>query len=421
MFANGEVLVQKFGGSSMAGTERIRKVAQRLAEQAQRGRRQAVVVSAMGDTTDDLIGLMRTVQPDTDPCELDQIMATGEIVSAALTAGALQALGIKAKSFHAINLGIRTIGVAGSADIIDFAHRETLARFLKPGAVAVIAGFQGLSPTDDLTTLGRGGSDITAVAIARELGQKVCEKYTDEDGVYTADPRIVPMARKIWHLDYEEMETLARFGNGILHPRAISWAREAGIRIHVRSSFTREEGTVIGPDGDPTLAVKSLATDRQQVVLAIEGIPTKAVPDLHAAGQAEFTPILWEWVPQTPDRGNLRISFRPGEAFAAIPWAWHQADRLHADEVRYRGLVTVLSVVGSGLAIDPGLAEPFLRALNQQGIFLLCQEQTGRRLSLAVEHQQAAQAQEFLHRHLCCLLEEGEKGFIHPRRAADNF
>jgi aspartate kinase len=196
MFANGEVLVQKFGGSSMAGTERIRKVAQRLAEQAQRGRRQAVVVSAMGDTTDDLIGLMRTVQPDTDPCELDQIMATGEIVSAALTAGALQALGIKAKSFHAINLGIRTIGVAGSADIIDFAHRETLARFLKPGAVAVIAGFQGLSPTDDLTTLGRGGSDITAVAIARELGQKVCEKYTDEDGVYTADPRIVPMARK---------------------------------------------------------------------------------------------------------------------------------------------------------------------------------------------------------------------------------
>ncbi len=225
MFQPGEVLVQKFGGSSMAGPERINRVAERIAEQARAGKRVAVVVSAMGDTTDDLITLLRGISTDPDPRELDQLMATGEIVSCSMAACALQKFGVRARSYNAFNLRIRTDGRFGSAEIRAFERLPELAAFLEPGSVAIVAGFQGISDTGDLVTLGRGGSDITAVALARDLGQKVCEKYTDEDGIYTADPRIIPTARKVWHLDYAEMETLARYGNGILHPRSIAYAR----------------------------------------------------------------------------------------------------------------------------------------------------------------------------------------------------
>ncbi|MFZ5951863.1 MAG: aspartate kinase, partial [Candidatus Rifleibacteriota bacterium] len=250
MFANGDVLIQKFGGSSMGSVDRINRVAERIAEKAKRGSRLVVVVSAMADTTDDLIGLMNKVSIDVDRREYDQMLATGEMVSASLAAAALQKLGIRARSFNAFNLHLLSEMQNDEYNIVQVGRGNNLARFLEPGSVAVVAGFQGITAEGDLTTLGRGGSDLTAVVLAAELGQKVCEKYTDEEGIYTADPRIIPQARKIWHLDYEEMLELAAFGNGILHPRAISCARDHQIRIHVRSSFSRAEGSVVGPDGD---------------------------------------------------------------------------------------------------------------------------------------------------------------------------
>ena len=263
MFENGEVLVQKFGGSSMGSIERIKRVANRIAQKANKGKRMVVVVSAMGDTTDNLISLMNEVTSTPSRRELDCIMATGEMVSSSLAASALSALGIRAKSFNAFNLQFFSKFNGNDYDITDIGQINKLCEFLEPpGTVAVVAGFQGITDSGDLTTLGRGGSDLTAVVLAEWLGQKVCEKYTDEDGIYTADPRFIPDAKKIWHLDYDEMQELALSGNGILHPRAISSARNSEIRIHVRSSFSTEEGSVIGPDGDNSVFVKSITVKK---------------------------------------------------------------------------------------------------------------------------------------------------------------
>ncbi len=259
MFENGDVLIQKFGGSSMASGERIKKVAERVAKQSSKGFPMVVVVSAMGDTTDNLISLMGEITDIPIRRELDAVLATGEMVSASLAASALINLGINACSFNAFNLNLYSELDGDYYNIVEIGRHKELCEFLKTGGVAVVAGFQGITRKGELTTLGRGGSDLTAVIFARELGQKVCEKYTDEDGVYTADPRLVPDAKKIWHINYEEMLGLAKGGNGILHPRAISTAEENKIRIHVRSSFTKEEGSVVCPDGDSLLPVKSLS------------------------------------------------------------------------------------------------------------------------------------------------------------------
>ena len=264
MFENGEVLVQKFGGSSMGSIERIKRVAQRIAQKANKGKRMVVVVSAMGDTTDNLISLMNQITVTPSRRELDCVMATGEMISSSLAASALSSLGIRAKSFNAFNLQLFSKFNGKDYDITNIGQINNLCEFLEPtGSVAVVAGFQGITDDGDLTTLGRGGSDLTAVVLAKWLGQKVCEKYTDEDGIYTADPRLIPDARKIWHLDYDEMQELALSGNGILHPRAISTARNSEIRIHVRSSFSNEEGSVVGPDGDNSIGVKSITVKKQ--------------------------------------------------------------------------------------------------------------------------------------------------------------
>lgn len=262
MFENGEVLIQKFGGSSMGSVERIKLVAERIAQKANKGRRMVIVVSAMGDTTDELIELMNSVTANPERREIDCVMATGEMISSALTASALSSLGVKAKSFNAFNLQLLSELNGKDYDITNIGKINNLCDFLQPGCVAVVAGFQGITADGDLTTLGRGGSDLTAVVLAKWLGQKVCEKYTDEDGIYTADPRVIPDARKIWHLNYDEMLELAYSGNGILHPRAISTAKNSEIRIHVRSSFTSEEGSVVGPDGDRSIAVKSITVKK---------------------------------------------------------------------------------------------------------------------------------------------------------------
>lgn len=426
LFQPGDVLVQKFGGSSMATPERILKVAERVAEQVRAGRRVVLVVSAMGDTTDELLDLMGKVNPDPAPRELDQLAATGEIVSVSITAAALQRVGIPARSYIAPTLGIRTDDRFGQAEIKAFERLSELAAFVSTGGVAVVAGYQGLTPAGDLTTLGRGGSDITAVALARDLGQKLCEKYTDEDGVYSADPRLIPTARKVWHLDYAEMEALARHGNGILHPRAIAYAREAAIRIHVRSSFTREEGSVVGPDGDPTHRVKSLAVDRKQAVMAIEGIrwgaervaarreqptPAEGAAPAGAAGPGPAGPdgparwvkglpfpiTAWEWRSFDGLRGSLRVGFRLADSFDAIPRLWDLAAGLAAEEATFHANLSVISIVGCGLANQPDLADRILGPLPATGIQPVLVDRQGLRLTVAVPRETATEALGSLH------------------------
>jgi aspartate kinase len=397
MFLNGDVLVQKFGGSSMASVERIRRVAERVAEKAARGHRVVVVVSAMGDTTDELINLMEKVSVEPDKRELDQMMATGEMVSSALAAATLKSLGVRARSFNAFNLHLLSEIEGGEYNIKQIGRLNNLARFLEPGSVAVVAGFQGITEEGDLTTLGRGGSDLTAVVLARELGQKVCEKYTDEDGIYTADPRHVPEARKVWHLNYEEMKTLARYGNGILHPRAISCAMESEIRIHVRSSFSKAEGSVVGPTGDSSIPVKSIAVQSKNVISRIEGI--KKLPpifwsELDSSG---IKILLREWKKYNQIQGSLRLGFSREEAFSAIPFCWEQAVKLDAEEVENFSNVNTISIVGEGLGSNPGIVKSFLNRLNKEKIFPIIVDHQGIRLSLSVENPDSNRALKVLH------------------------
>jgi len=403
-FKPGEVLVQKFGGSSMASPERILKVAERIAEQARVGRKMAIVVSAMGDTTDDLISLMGRISPDPQPREIDQLLATGEIVSVSVMAAALKRVGVKARSFIATNLGIRTDDSFGNAQIVSFDRLRDIAGFLDEGGVAVIAGFQGVTSSGDITTLGRGGSDITAVALARELGQKLCEKFTDEDGVYTADPRIIPNARKVWHLDYNEMESLANNGNGILHIRSIAYARDAAIRIHVRSSFSREEGSVIGPDGDPKNKIKSMAVDKKQAVMAIEGIRFSSGPGPHLKEKFGFPVTAVEWRSFDQIRGSLRVGFRLSDSFEAIPDLWEFSDSMDADEVRFTSHLAMISIVGCGLSADASLAARLVQPLQGQGLQPLLVDRDGIRLTLAIPQDQASLAMMSLHETMIALL-----------------
>ena len=395
MFPNGEVLIQKFGGSSMGSVERIRKVAERIAALASTGKRLVVVVSAMGDTTDELISLMNKVTPVPARRELDHIMATGEMVSASLAAAALQDLGINARSFNAFNLQLYSEMQGEDYNIVRIGRVAELARFLEPGAVAIVAGFQGITTDGDLTTLGRGGSDLTAVILARELGQKVCEKYTDEDGIYTADPRIIPDARKVWHLSYDEMLMLAGYGNGILHPRAITSARDCEIRIHVRSSFSNAEGSVVGPDGDDQLAVKSITCDSKLVFMRMHGV---ARPDdlfITDLARQSFKPAMLQFKPYNEIKGSLRIGFRRVDAFAAIPFCWEHAARLHADEVDCFANLTAVTLVGCGFNLNPTLAAAFSLKLGE--IVPVVEQHDCIRLSFAIEKAEVKPAMQAMH------------------------
>ncbi|PKL43614.1 MAG: hypothetical protein CVV41_07495 [Candidatus Riflebacteria bacterium HGW-Riflebacteria-1] len=395
MFANGDVLIQKFGGSSMGSVERIARVADRIAARAARGNRLVVVVSAMGDTTDDLIDLMNKVTPHPDRRELDNVMATGEMVSASLMASALTKLGVRARSYNAFNLHLLSELQGDDYNIVQIGRRNNLARFLEPGNVAVVAGFQGITADGDLTTLGRGGSDLTAVILARELGQKVCEKYTDEDGIYTADPRIISDARKVWHLNYDEMLTLAAFGNGILHPRAVSSARDCAIRIHVRSSFSQAEGSVVGPDGDDQIAVKSITCDNRFVYARIHGIARPDEQFMKDLSEQPFVPGLWQWKPVDQNNGSFRIGFRRADAFSALPFCWEQASRLGADEVDCFANLATLSLIGCGLQSQPELAAGFTSSLGS--ITPVVEQHDGIRLSFAVDKNQLKPAMQSLH------------------------
>ncbi len=396
MFANGDVLVQKFGGSSMGSVERIRKVAERIAIRARQGHRIVVVVSAMGDTTDDLITLMNKVTPVPERRELDHMMATGEMVSASLAAAALKDLGINARSFNAFNLQLFSEMQGEDYNIVRIGRAAQLADFLEPGHVAVVAGFQGITSEGDLTTLGRGGSDLTAVILARELGQKVCEKYTDEDGIYTADPRIIPDARKVWHLNYDEMLMLAGFGNGILHPRAISSARDCEIRIHVRSSFSNAEGSVVGPDGDDQVAVKSITCDNKLVFVRIHGVGRPDDLFVQQLNQQPFKPTVIQFKPYNEMKGSFRIGFRRADAFNAIPFCWDQAARMHADEVDCFANLTAVTLVGCGLKNNPDLVSAYSRALGD--IVPVVEQHDRIRLSFAVEKAEVKTVMETLHR-----------------------
>ena len=372
------LVVHKYGGTSLGDAERIGRAARRVAAAGQAGREVVVVVSAMGDTTDELLALARRVAREPDGRELDHLLATGEQVSASLMAMALIDLGRSAVSLTAAQAGIRTTGLFTRARITDV-HPERIHRELDAGRVPIVTGFQGVTEEQDVTTLGRGGSDTTAVALAAALGAERCEIYTDVEGVYTADPRLVPTARKLDEISYEEMLELAQLGARVMHPRAVELGELYGVPILVRSSFSDAPGTLIhraaAADRSGTVEVRKhvrgVAQDTDVARIRIIG-----VPDRPGLAHALFAPLadaqisVDTIVQNTGQDGKTDLSFTVARAdrARAVALVEKLVPEIGAAGLDHAENLAKVSVVGTGMQSAPGYAARMFGALAGAGI-----------------------------------------------------
>jgi aspartate kinase len=366
-------VVMKFGGSSVADAEKVRRVARRLVAAKERGLRVVGTVSAMGKTTDSLIALANEVSPHPDPREMDMLLSTGERISCALVAMAIHDLGHEAVSFTGSQAGIVTDAVHTKAKIVDIrAHRVLDA--LDAGKIVLVAGFQGISSgTLDVTTLGRGGTDATAVALAAALGA-ACEIYSDVAGVYTADPRIVPNARKLARISYEEMLEMSASGAKVLMLRSVELARGQGVRVHSRSTFSDEEGTWIVPQEEimEQPIISGVTHSETEVIFTLTGIPdvpgsAAAVFDAVAEAHVNVDTII-----QNVVHGIAELSFSvPREdVFATREAIEHVRATLGSFEVEEDDSLGKVSIIGAGMRSHPGVAAKMFRTLADHGMNL---------------------------------------------------
>jgi len=369
--------VQKYGGSSVADASSIKRVAKRIVEARQAGNDVVVVVSAMGDTTDDLLDLAQSVTPIPAPRELDMLLTSGERISMALLAMAIKGMGHDARSFTGSQAGMITDAQHGAARIVDVTPVR-LRHALDEGAIVIVAGFQGFNrDTQDITTLGRGGSDTTAVALAAALDADVCEIYTDVDGVFTADPRVVKRATKIDRVSTEEMLELAAAGSKVLYIRAVEFARRHGVTIHVRSSFTRGEGTWIinEQEGDSVeeAIISGVATDLGEAKITVVG-----VPDVPGTASEIFTLVAEtganiDMIVQNVSAartGLTDISFTLPQSDGPSTLRALEAARssIAFESLQFDDQIGKLSLVGAGMRTNVGVSARFFRALAESGV-----------------------------------------------------
>ncbi|RMB61945.1 aspartate kinase [Tessaracoccus antarcticus] len=389
-------IVQKYGGSSVADAESIKRVARRIARSRADGNDVIIVISAMGDTTDELMDLALQVSPQPKSRELDMLLTTGERQSAALLAMALSDLGVDAVSYTGSQAGVITTPTHGNARIIDITPGRVEAA-LQQGNVAIVAGFQGVSQTTkDVTTLGRGASDTTAVALAAALGADYCEIYTDVDGVYTADPRIVPSARRITQVGYEDMMELAACGAKILHLRCVEYARRENVAVHVRSSFTDKPGTWVRAHEDISkdstmeeAIITGVTHDRGEAKITIVG-----VPDQVGEAAAIFTAVAEkdiniDMIVQNVSRlsdvsTDISFTLPMSDGAKAIRALEEIKDRVGFREVLYDDQVGKVSAVGVGMRSHPGVTATFFAALAKEGVNLQMISTSEIRISVVV-------------------------------------
>lgn len=370
------IIVQKFGGSSVADPERIRRVAKRVAERYEEGNQVVVVVSAMGDTTDHLIDLAKQLNDKPPARELDMLLSTGEQQTIALLSMTLAALGYNAISLTGWQAGITTEMIQSKARILRI-NCDRLHRELDSGRIAVVAGFQGISEGKDITTLGRGGSDTTAVALAAALGAEVCDIFTDVDGVYSTDPRLVPQARKLDVISYDEMLELATLGAGVLHPRCVEVGKQFGVNIHVRSSFNYNTGTMVREVTEmekvleQQILVSGVAFDRNVAKVTVFDVPDKpgtAAEIFHALAREH---INVDMIIQGAQRNQINtISFtisrddvdRVKEVLSELK------KKIHMDSAEYDVDVAKVSIVGAGMITNPGVAATMFDVLSAEKI-----------------------------------------------------
>ncbi|MBI4492409.1 MAG: aspartate kinase [Chloroflexi bacterium] len=399
--ASRPLLVQKFGGTSVANAERIRAAARRMVRTREQGYQVLAVVSAMGHTTDELIDLAQQVCERPDERELDLLLSTGETVSATLVAMALKGMGCPAISLTAAQAGIRTTRFFSRARITDI-QPERIRKELAEDKVVIVTGFQGVTEDLDITTLGRGGSDTSAVALACALGAEQCEIYTDVVGVLTADPRLEPRARKLDRISYEEMLELAQLGAKVMHPRAVELGELYGMPIVVRSSFANTPGTVIcrGEGMEVRKNVRGIAHDTDVAKITLAG-----VPDRPGIAYAIFAPlaeagISVDTIVQTASIDgitDLSFTVSGSDLTRSFPLVQQVASRIGAATVDAADDLAKVSIVGTGMQSAPGYAARMFGALSEQGININMITTSDIRITCIIQRAQVQQAVQTLH------------------------
>jgi aspartate kinase len=405
------LVVQKYGGSSVADAEGIKRVAKRIVATKRGGNQVVVVVSAMGDTTDELTDLANKVSPAPPGRELDMLLTSGERIAMALLAMAIASLGMEARSFTGSQAGVITDDVHGRARIIDVTPGR-ISSAIAEGAIPIVAGFQGVSQnTKDITTLGRGGSDTTAVALAAALSADVCEIYTDVDGVFTADPRLVRGARRIPRITYEEMLEMAACGAKVLIPRCVEYARRYNLPIHVRSSFSDKTGTwVSGHAGDESeeagmeqAIISGVAHDRSEGKITVVGVPDKVGAAAGIFGIVAEAGINIDMIVQNVSAiatGRTDISFTlPGaDGQKTLETLRAAQEKVGFQELLYDDRIGKVSLIGAGMRSHPGVSAKFFAALAGAGVNIQMITTSEIRISVVVSQNDVDNAVNATHR-----------------------
>lgn len=401
--------MQKFGGSSVADAAAIRRVAKRIVDTHNAGNQVVVVVSAMGDTTDDLLDLAASVSDAPNARELDVLLTAGERISMALLAMAVTDLGVEAFAFTGAQAGLHTDTIYGKASIVGVVP-ERIVRTIQNGAIAIIAGFQGVNKYNDVTTLGRGGSDTTAVAFAAALGADVCEIYSDVDGVFSADPRIVTAAQKLPALSFEETLEMAAHGAKILHLRAVEYARRYNVPLHVRSSFSEMEGTWIVNETHPKFSngkneapvIAGVSHDKSQAKITVVGLPDEpgaaarlfavvAKQDVNIDMIVQNQPINLNGV------ANISFTLPISEVPTAVAALEAAKEEIGFKEIKQDDGVGILSLVGAGMRSNPGVSAKLFEALADAQINIDVITTSEIRISVVVDQDELNRAVQVVH------------------------
>jgi len=396
------IIVQKYGGTSVGTAARIRRVSRRIAATVKQGHKVVAVVSAMGHTTDRLIALAQSINPEPPARELDMLVANGETITAPLVAMCLQGMGVPAVSLSGLQAGVRTSAQHSKARIQDI-KPDRILEILREGKVAVVAGFQGVTADFEVTTLGRGGSDTTAVALAAALKADSCEIYTDVDGIFTADPRLVKTARKLSHIQYDEMLELAAVGARVMHPRAVEIGELYGVNIHVRSSFHEGVGTMIVAHVpmEDRQRVRGIAEESNVAKITVVGVPDR--PGIAAAifeplGAAGISVDVIVQNIGRSRRTDLTFSVAPPDLKAAEKLVKAAAKAIGATRVLSAGGIAKLSIVGTGMLGTPGIAGRMFRALADAGINIEMISTSEIRITCLVARDQVEKGVRILHK-----------------------
>lgn len=395
------IVVQKFGGTSVGDVNRIKNVANRIIQTVEEGHKVVVVVSAMGKSTDHLVSLAREITDKPSKREMDMLLTTGEQVTISLLTMALQQKGYDAVSMTGWQAGIETENCHGNARISQL-HNETLLAHLQKGKIVVVAGFQGITSDKEITTLGRGGSDTTAVAIAASVNAERCDIFTDVTGVYTTDPRVVKNARKLNAISYDEMLELANLGAGVLHPRAVEFAKNYQVKLTVRSSLVEEEGTTVEEEVsmEENLVVRGLAFESNVTKVTVCGMPNEitTLPKLFttlASNNINVDIIIQNVI----DKEHINISF--SIASESLHETLHVLEKFKEEigltDIRHESGLAKVSIVGSGMISNPGVAGQMFEALSKQEIMVKMVSTSEIKVSTVIDQEHMVLAVETLH------------------------